>query len=59
MNKNTKIGLGVLAVIGIGYYLWKKSNKTIVEKKSNIWGNDYYGDKRQKWRGRKNVPVNS
>ena len=29
MNKKTiLIGLGVLAVAGIGYYMWKKKNKT-------------------------------
>jgi hypothetical protein len=29
MNKKTMlIGLGVLAVAGIGYYMWKKKNET-------------------------------
>jgi LPXTG-motif cell wall-anchored protein len=29
MNKKTiLIGLGVLAVAGIGYYMWKKKNET-------------------------------
>lgn len=58
MNRNTKIGLGVLAVIGIGYYLWKK-NQEKNEKKSNIWGNNYYGDNKGKWRGRKRVSANA
>ena len=28
MNKKTLIGLAVLAVAGIGYYMWKKKNET-------------------------------
>jgi hypothetical protein len=32
-NKKLYIGLGILAVAGIGYYMWKK-NKT--EEKSNF-----------------------
>ena len=27
-NKNLIIGLGVLAVAGIGYYMWKKKSET-------------------------------
>jgi LPXTG-motif cell wall-anchored protein len=27
-NKTMLIGLGVLAVAGIGYYMWKKKNET-------------------------------
>jgi hypothetical protein len=34
-NKKVIIGLGVLAIAGIGYYMWKK-NKT--ENNSNVSG---------------------
>jgi hypothetical protein len=37
MNKKTMlIGLGVLAVAGIGYYMWKKKQGQGEEKKSNF-----------------------
>jgi hypothetical protein len=35
MKKNLLIGVGVLAAVGIGYYLWKKSKE---EEKSNAQG---------------------
>ena len=41
MNKKTMlIGLGVLAVAGIGYYMWKKKSETSAdgEEKSNARG---------------------
>jgi hypothetical protein len=42
MNKKTiLISLGVLAVAGIGYYMWKKKSETTSgeEEKSNARGN--------------------
>jgi hypothetical protein len=59
MNKNTKIGLGIIAALGIGYYLYNR-NKKKAEVKSNFKG----GDKvtawnKGKWIGRKNIPLNS
>jgi hypothetical protein len=44
MNKKTiLIGLGVLAVAGIGYYMWKKKSETTsgAEEKSNAKGGDW------------------
>jgi hypothetical protein len=33
-NRKLYIGLGVLAVAGIGYYMWKKNNEISTEEKS-------------------------
>jgi hypothetical protein len=44
MNKKTiLIGLGVLAVAGIGYYMWKKKNETTsgADESSNATGARY------------------
>ena len=39
MNKKAIfIGLGVLAVAGIGYYMWKKKNETTTSKFSGACG---------------------
>lgn len=45
-NKKLYIGLGVLAVAGIGFYLWKK-NQEAPEEKSNFWKGGH-GEPRQK-----------
>lgn len=59
MNKNTKIGLGVLAAIGIGYYLYNRSKKKNEVKSSFKGGDKVSAWNKNKWFGRRNVPLNS
>ena len=37
MNKQTKMLLGLAAVAGVGYYIWKKNKP---DTKANLLGND-------------------
>jgi LPXTG-motif cell wall-anchored protein len=49
-NKTMLIGLGVLAVAGIGYYMWKKKQEE--EKKSNFTWEDVKRFAKKAWEPR-------
>jgi len=53
MSNNYKflIGLGVVAA-GVGIYMYVRKKD---DSQSNIVGNNYYGQNKGKWRGRKNI----